>query len=108
MIFDKVHLLFRIRIRIHNLKLRIHIRIRNLQKVSDLYGSGSTTLMSGIVNNGLIENFFTCVVWPTVLPVPLGYGSEQGPLTWHIQPYQKTHHQRLSRNSPKLMRTSTA
>jgi hypothetical protein len=37
MIFDKVHLLFRIRIqiRIHNLKLRIRIRI--LQKVSDPY-----------------------------------------------------------------------
>jgi hypothetical protein len=35
MIFDKLHLLFRIRI--HNLKLRIRIR----QKVSDPYGSGS-------------------------------------------------------------------
>jgi hypothetical protein len=43
MIFDKVHLLLRIRIRIHNLKLRIRIRI--LQKVSDPYGSGSTTLL---------------------------------------------------------------
>jgi hypothetical protein len=44
MIFDKVHLLFRIqiRIRIHNLKLQIRIRI--MQKVSDPYGSGSTTL----------------------------------------------------------------
>jgi hypothetical protein len=45
MIFDKVHLLIRIRIRIHNLKLRIRI----LQKVSDPYGSGfasgSTTLV---------------------------------------------------------------
>jgi hypothetical protein len=38
-----VHLLFRIRIRIRNLKLRIRIRI--LQKVSDPYGSGSTTLL---------------------------------------------------------------
>jgi hypothetical protein len=42
MIFGKVYLLFRIRIRIHNLKLPIRIRI--LQKVSDPYGSGSTTL----------------------------------------------------------------
>jgi hypothetical protein len=33
MTFDRVHLLFRIRIRIHNLKLRIRIRI--LKKVSD-------------------------------------------------------------------------
>jgi hypothetical protein len=43
MIFDKVHLLFliRIRIRIRNLKFRIRI----LQKVSDPYGSGSTTLL---------------------------------------------------------------
>jgi hypothetical protein len=47
MIFDKVHLLFRIRIRIHNLKLRIRIRI--LQKVSDPYGSGSTTLVGTVV-----------------------------------------------------------
>jgi hypothetical protein len=39
MIFDKVHLLFRIRIWIHNLKLRIQIRIQILQKVSDSYGS---------------------------------------------------------------------
>jgi hypothetical protein len=39
MIFDQVHLLFRIRI--HNLKLRIRI----LQKVSNPYGSGSTTLV---------------------------------------------------------------
>jgi hypothetical protein len=38
MIIDMVHLLFRIRI--HNLKLRIRI----LQKVSDPYGSGPTTL----------------------------------------------------------------
>jgi hypothetical protein len=49
MISDKVHLLFRSRIRIHNLKLWIRIRIRILQKVSDLYGSGfgsgSTTLV---------------------------------------------------------------
>jgi hypothetical protein len=45
MIFGKVHLLIRIRIRIriHNLKLRIRI----LQKVSDPYGSGSTTLVFG-------------------------------------------------------------
>jgi hypothetical protein len=41
MIFDKVHLLFRIPF--HNLKLRIRI----LQKVSDPYGSGSTTLDLG-------------------------------------------------------------
>jgi hypothetical protein len=41
MIFEKVLLLFWIRI--HNLKLRIRIRI--LQKVSDPYGSGSTTLV---------------------------------------------------------------
>jgi hypothetical protein len=45
MIFEKVHLQFRIRIwiRIHNLKLRIRI----LQKVLDPYGfgSGSTTLI---------------------------------------------------------------
>jgi hypothetical protein len=40
MIFDKMHFLIRIRIRIHNLKLRTRIRI--LQKVSDPYGSGST------------------------------------------------------------------
>jgi hypothetical protein len=41
MIFDEMHLLYRIRIRIriHNLKLRIRARI--LQKVSDPYGSGS-------------------------------------------------------------------
>jgi hypothetical protein len=42
--FDKVHHLFRIRI--HNLKLRIWIQIRILQKVSDPevsgFGSGST------------------------------------------------------------------
>jgi hypothetical protein len=44
MIFDKVHLLFRTRIRILNLKLRIRI----LQKVSDPYGSGSTTLIQYI------------------------------------------------------------
>jgi hypothetical protein len=41
--FYMVHLLFRIWIRIHNLKLRIRIRI--LQKVSDPHGSGSTTLL---------------------------------------------------------------
>jgi hypothetical protein len=43
MIFDKVHILFRIRIRIHNLRI--------LQKVSDLYGSrfGSTTLIGGAI-----------------------------------------------------------
>jgi hypothetical protein len=40
MIFDKVHLLIRIRIWIHNLKLPVRIHIRILQKVSDSYGSG--------------------------------------------------------------------
>jgi hypothetical protein len=42
MISDKVHLLFRIRIRIHNLPNRI------LQKVLDPYGSGSTTLVKAV------------------------------------------------------------
>jgi hypothetical protein len=48
MIFSKIQVQFRIRIRmrIHNLELRIGIRI--LQKVSDPSGSGSTTLI-GIV-----------------------------------------------------------
>jgi hypothetical protein len=47
MILDEVHLLFRIRI--HNLKLRIRI----LQKVSDPYGSGSTTLFYRVVGQAL-------------------------------------------------------
>jgi hypothetical protein len=54
MIFDKVHILFWIRIRIHNLKLRIRI----LQKVSDPYesgfGSGSTTLIMAEASGYLI------------------------------------------------------
>jgi hypothetical protein len=41
MIFGKVQVQFRIQIRIHNLELRIRI----LKKVSDPYGSGSTTLV---------------------------------------------------------------
>jgi hypothetical protein len=41
MIFSKIKVQFRIRIRIHNLELQIRI----LQKVSDPYGSGSTTLV---------------------------------------------------------------
>jgi hypothetical protein len=57
MIFDIVHLLFRIRIRIHNLKLRIRI----LQKVSDPYGSGSgsTTLASTALKVELVH----CMLW---------------------------------------------
>jgi hypothetical protein len=55
MIFDKVHLLFWIRIRIHNLKLRIRILIRNLQKVSDPYGSGATTLSVTFSNLSVIQ-----------------------------------------------------
>jgi hypothetical protein len=43
MIFSKIQVQFRIRIRIHILEIRIRIRI--LQKVSDFYGSGSTTLV---------------------------------------------------------------
>jgi hypothetical protein len=54
MIFDKLHFLFWIRIRFHNLKLRIRIRI--LQTVSDPYGSGSgfgsTTLVT------IVSDFF--------------------------------------------------
>jgi hypothetical protein len=42
-----VHLLFWIRIRIRNLKLRVWI----LQKVSDPYGSGSTSLHAGVRNS---------------------------------------------------------
>jgi hypothetical protein len=56
MIFDKVYLLFRIRIliRIHNLKLRIRIRI--LQKVSDPYGSGSGFESGSITLTGIEFN----------------------------------------------------
>jgi hypothetical protein len=43
MIFSKIRGQFRIRIRIHNLELRIRI----LRKVSDPYGSGSTTMNAG-------------------------------------------------------------
>jgi hypothetical protein len=45
MIFSKIQVQFRIRIRI---RIRIHklkLQIRILQKVSDPYGSGSTTLV---------------------------------------------------------------
>jgi hypothetical protein len=63
MIFDKVHLLFRIRIWIHNLKLRIRILI--LQKVSDPYGSGSTTLQEPIKNYRCCYLSISCRAWPT-------------------------------------------
>jgi hypothetical protein len=43
MIFSKIQVQFRIRI--HNLELRIRI----LQKVSDPYGSGSTTLVIRLI-----------------------------------------------------------
>jgi hypothetical protein len=60
MIFDKVHLLFRIRI--HHLKLRIRIRI--LQKVSDpdpqhwlMVSKGILSLITKTNNNGADISF---------------------------------------------------